>query len=299
MSIKRRNSISRNRRNGLLFISPWLIGLALFVVYPVGSSFYYSLCSYDIIQAPRYVGLDNYRTLILKDPLFWKGVYNTLFYAIFHIPLNTIWGISVALLLNTKVKGRSIFRAIFYIPSIVPVVASSIVWQWFLNPQYGLVNSLLSLLGITGPGWITDPAWAKPSLIIMGLWGFGQSMVIYLASLQDVPKALYEAAEIDGASGWHKVRHITLPMISPVILFNVIMGTISAFQYFTQAYVMTGGGPADSTLFYSLYLYNNAFRYYKMGYASALAWILFVLVILATIGILESSARWVYYRGTE
>lgn len=295
--MKRSSSLLRRRLQGLLFISPWLIGFILFTLYPFISSIYYSFTSYDAISAPVFIGLDNYKEFF-RDPLIRKALYNTFYYAIFAIPLGTIWGICVALMLNFKVRGLAVYRTLFYIPSIVPVVASSMVWLWLLNPQYGIINGLLYLIfKIPGPGWITDPAMAKPSLILMSLWGIGQTALIYLASLQDVPQSLYESAELDGASGFQKVIYITLPMISPVILFNVIMGLIGTFQYFTQAYIMTGGGPADSTLFYALYLYNNAFRYFKMGYASAMAWIMFLIILALTILMFKSSSRWVYYGG--
>ncbi|MBP8639220.1 MAG: sugar ABC transporter permease [Dictyoglomi bacterium] len=294
-----RNSLSVRRRRiqGFLFISPWLIGFIIFTLYPFISSIYYSFTSYDGISEPIFIGLDNYRSF-LEDPLIGKALYNTFYYAVFSIPLGVIWGICVALMLNMKVRGLAIYRTFFYIPSIVPIVASSMVWLWLLNPQYGIINGLIYLIfKVPGPGWITDPALAKPSLILMGLWGIGQTALIYLAGLQDVPQSLYESAELDGASGFQKVIHITIPLISPVILFNVIMGLINTFQYFTQAYIMTGGGPADSTLFYALYLYNNAFRYFRMGYASAMAWIMFLIILVLTISMFRSSSRWVYYGG--
>ncbi len=201
-------------------------------------------------------------------------------------------------MLNLKVGGIAVYRTLFYIPSIVPVVASSMIWLWLLNPQYGIINGILYFLfKIPGPGWLSDPAFSKPSLIFMGLWGVGNTALIFLASMQDVPQSLYESAELDGANALVKFRHITIPMISPVILFNVIMGLIGTFQYFTQAYLMTNGGPADSTLFYALYLYNNAFRYFKMGYASAMAWIMFLIILVLTLITFKISARWVYYAG--
>ncbi len=289
--------LRKNRRNGLLFILPWLMGFLIFGLYPLGASIYYSFTSYDGLTSPKFIGTTNY-TNLFQDPLFWKSLYNTLFYAAFAIPLGAIWGITVALLLNSNVRGIAIYRTLYYIPSIVPVVGISIVWIWLLNPQYGIVNSILYLLfRIPGPGWLADVRWSKPSLILMSLWAIGQAALIYLAGLQDVPISLYEAAEIDGASNWQKTINITIPMISPVIFFNVVMGLIGSFQYFTQAYIMTGGGPADSTLFYSLYLYNNSFRYFKMGYASAMAWILFLIIFGCTFLLFKSSARWVYYGG--
>lgn len=287
----------RNKRLGLLFISPWLIGFACFGLYPVITSFYYSLCSYSILKSPVFTGVENYKYLFTQDPLFWKSLYNTLYYAGFSISLGTLISITAALLLNMKVRGMAIYRTIYYLPVILPLVASSIIWMWLLNPQYGILNYFLYVLRLPTPGWIADSKWSKPALIIMSFWGLGSVVLIYLAGLSDIPTQLYEVAELDGASWWHKVFYITIPMLTPVIFFNLVMGTIGSFQYFTQAYVMTRGGPADSTLFYSLYLFFNAFRYYKMGYASAMAWILFLIVLGVTFLIFKSARRWVYYRG--
>ncbi|MBA7708694.1 Lactose transport system permease protein LacF [subsurface metagenome] len=256
------------------------------------------MTSYNVLNPPQFIGIDNYRVLFTDDPLFWKALYNTFYYAIFAIPLAILIGVSIALLLNLKVKGMPIYRTVYYLPAIVPVVGASIVWMWFLNPQYGVINGILDKIGISGPGWITDPKWSKPSLIIMSLWAIGGAILIYLAGLQDVPQSLYESAELDGANRVQKTIHITIPMITPSIFFNFIMGLIGAFQYFTQAYIMTDGGPADSTLFYSLYLYNNAFGYFKMGYASAMAWILFLIILACTLLVFKSSAKWVYYERT-
>lgn len=288
----------RDRKIGLLFICPWLIGFSAFIFYPALASIYYSLTSYNVLNPPEFIGIDNYRVLFTDDPLFWKALYNTFYYAIFAIPLGILIGVSIALLLNLKVKGMAIYRTVYYLPAIVPVVGASIVWMWLLNPQYGIINGILDKIGISGPGWITDPRWSKPSLIIMSLWAIGGAILIYLAGLQDVPQNLYESAELDGANRVQRTIYITLPMITPAIFFNFIMGLIIAFQYFTQAYIMTDGGPADSTLFYSLYLYNNAFGYFKMGYASAMAWILFLIILACTLLVFKSSARWVYYERT-
>lgn len=292
MTIKEKQNLLK----GLLFISPWLIGFLSFTLTPFVMSLYYSFTKYDIIQPPTWVGLDNFRDL-MNDELFWKSLYNTLYYTIIFCPLGVVVGVGLALLLNLKVKGMAVYRTIFYLPSIVPFVASSILWLWLLDPQFGVINALLETLGIVGPGWLVDPNWSKPALILMGLWGVGAPMIIYLAALQDIPNDMYESAEIDGATWWHKIMYITIPMLTPVILFNLIMGLIGSFQYFTQAYIMTGGGPNDSTLFYALYLYNNAFSYFHMGYASAMAWILFAIIMAVTLLIFKSSARWVYYGG--
>ena len=285
---------------GLLFASPWIVGFLAFTVYPVILSFYYSLNVYTTFGQPmQWVGLANYVELLTQDDLFWVSLYNTLYMVVVGIPFHIILAILLAMLLNMNLRGVSIYRTIFYLPTIVPIVATSVLWMWVLNPEYGLVNAALSELGIHGPGWLTDPDLAKPSLILMGVWTIGGTLVIFLAGLQDIPRQLYDAAMIDGAGTLHQVRHITLPMLSAVIFFNVVVGVISGFQIFTQAFIMTNGGPLDATLFYALYLYQNAFKYFKMPYASAMAWILFLIVIVATLVLFRSSARLVYYEGEE
>ncbi len=283
---------------GLLFISPWIVGFAVFNLYPIGSSFYYSLTRYSPISSPRFIGLFNYEKLLFFDPLFMTSLKNTLYFVVFAVPLGNTLALSLAILLNQKVKGLALFRTIFYLPSILPLVATSIVWTWLLHPQYGIVSVIMSGLGLPIISWFSDPAWAKPALIMMSMWGTGWMMLIYLAALQDVPQELYDVASLDGASLWAKFRNVTVPMISPIILFNTIVGLIGAFQYFTEAYVITEGGPGDSTLFYSLYLFNNAFAYFKMGYASAMAWLLFLVILILTFLIFRSSAKRVYYHGS-
>jgi multiple sugar transport system permease protein len=285
---------------GLLFASPWIVGFLGFTVYPVILSFYYSLNVYTTFgQSMQWVGLTNYVELLTQDDLFWLSLYNTLYMVVVGIPFHILLALLLALLLNMNLRGVSIYRTVFYLPTIVPIVATSILWLWVFNPEYGLVNAVLGELGIHGPGWLTDPDLAKPSLILMGAWTIGGTLVIFLAGLQDIPRQLYEAAMIDGAGTLHQVRHITLPMLSAVIFFNVVVGVIGGFQIFTQAYIMTHGGPLDATLFYALYLYQNAFKYFKMPYASAMAWILFLVVIAATLIVFRSSARLVYYEGEE
>jgi len=285
-------------RNGLLFISPWLLGLIVFTVYPVVASVYFSFTDYSVLKSPRWVGLDNYVQLFTKDTLFPKSVANTLYYAAFALPLGMIGSILLALLLNKKLFGMAVYRTIFYLPNILPAIAMSVLWLWLLNPTYGLFNTILQGLGLPGIAWLTSPTWSKPSLVFMSLWGIGGSMVIYLAGLQDIPQHLYEAAELDGAGAFQKTRHVTLPMLTPTIFFNLVMGLIGVFNYFTQAFIMTNGGPLDSTLFYMLYLYRNAFQYFKMGYASAMAWLLFMFVVVLTLLVFKSSGRWVYYGGS-
>jgi multiple sugar transport system permease protein len=297
--IHERKKVWYSRRLGLAFISPWLVGFLIFTLYPMVSSLYYSLNKYNIIKPPQWVGLRNYIELLTDDPLMWVAVYNTVYYIVFALPLQIIVALTLAILLNSKVKGLAVYRTIFYMPTIVPAVASSILWLWLLDPHIGIINTLLAAIGIDGPGWLVNPVWSKPALILMSVWGVGGDMVIYLAALQGVPQELYESAELDGAKRWRKVWHITIPMISPAIFFCLIMGLIAAFQYFTQAYVMTEGGPMDSTLFYSLSLYNNAFKYYKMGYASAQAWVLFVIIFCATLISYKISGKWVHYEGGE
>lgn len=298
----RRRGLSRSERKslitGLLFIAPWTIGFLAFRLYPFFVSLYYSFTFFPILQTPKWVGLENYRNLWV-DGRFLTSLYNTTYYAVFAVPLGAIVGILLAMLLNMKVRGLSFFRTIFFLPSITPIVATAIVWLWMLNPRSGIVNFVLSLVGIHGPGWLGSPEWAKPALVLMSLWTLGGAVVIYLAALQSVPRELLEACELDGANAWQRIRNVTLPMISPVILFNVITGLIAAFQLFTEVHVMTGGSgkPADSTLMMSIYLWQTAFQFFMMGYASAQAWILFLIIIAFTIVLFRISGRLVYYGG--
>lgn len=289
-----RSRLRRNRIVGWLFISPWVVGFLAFALYPFAASLYYSFTDYNILAPPQWIGLQNYQEMI-QDPLFWQSLYNTLYYTVLFVPISTVVAIAIAMLLNQKVRGQAIYRTLFYLPSVVPLVASSVLWLWLFNPSFGFIDAFLRAIGLPAPGWLYSENWVKPSLILMSLWGIGQPIVIYLAGLQGVPQELYEAAHLEGANGWQRTRAITLPMISPVILFNVILGMIGAFQYFTQAYVMTQGGPDNSSLFFALYLYQNAFQYLHLGYASAMAWLLFVVILVATLFVFRSSARWVYY----
>jgi multiple sugar transport system permease protein len=292
--VKRKDG--RALATGLAFTAPWIVGFSAFLAYPVLASLFYSFCDYSILQRPVFIGLGNYREL-LHDEVFWLSLRNTLFYAAFSVPLGVLSSLSLALLLHLPLRGRAFLRALFYLPSIVPVVASSMLWLWIFNGQYGLLNWLLrpvcAWFGSTPPAWLGDPAWAKPALVLMSLWGAGNSMLIYLAGLGDVPRELYESAAIDGAGALRRFWHITLPAISPVLYFNVIMGIIGSLQVFTQVFVVAGGvggnanplegSPARSTLFYSIYLFSTAFFDLRMGYASALAWVLFLLVALLTL----------------
>lgn len=287
------NQQKRNLRNGLLFISPWILGFVCFTAYPMVSSLYYSLTEYNMIAEPKFVGLSNYKELLFKDDLFYTVLGNTLYMIFVGLTITTIVTISIAIILNTKdIKGISFFRVIFFIPTLVPFVVLAILWIWVLQPDSGVVNSILGLVGIDGPGWFSSPAWAKPGLIVMSIWMSGNMILIYLAALGDIPKSLYEAASIDGANVWRKVFHITLPGLRPAILFNSITGMIAVFQSFAEAFIITDGGPDNSTLFYSLYLYRNAFQYFNMGYASAQAWILLIIALLMTMTFFKLSKRW-------
>lgn len=297
----------KNNLWGFLFASPWIIGFLAFSLYPIFMSAYYSFTKFDLFQSPVFVGWENYEGL-LNDELFFKSLYNTFYMIILGTPVFLLVSLFAALLLNLKVKGQSIYRTIFYTPTIVPVVASSLLWLWILNPQIGLLNMVLKMAGIPQPNWLGDAMLTKPSMIIMGLWGVGNMIIIFLASLNEVPVSLYESAEIDGANGFRKFIHITIPWISPIILYQFVIGVIANFQFFTQAYVVASGtsrlnnvtmsaGTENSLLFYSLYLFNNAFIYFKMGKATAMAWILFLIVALITWVIFKTSDRWVNYGG--
>ncbi|NLE44613.1 MAG: sugar ABC transporter permease [Chloroflexi bacterium] len=297
--IRAHRSSRRDLRNGLLFITPWAIGFLVFTAYPLVSSFWYSLTDFGTMRAPNFVGLRNYVDLFVEDALFWKALYNTFYYAAFALPLGAIVSLSLAILLNRKLPGVTIFRTIYFLPSILPLVAVSIVWQLLLIPQTGLVNVMIRSVGLKAPGWFADPNWAKAGLVLISVWKIGDTMIIYLAALQDVPVQLTEAAILDGANAWKRLTNVTLPLISPAILFNVITGMVGTLQYFTTVYVLTNGdgGPVNSTMMYSLLLYRNAFKYLKMGYASAMAWILLVITLGITLLIMRASGKLVYYGG--
>ncbi len=288
----------RNLFKGLAFLSPWLVGFLAFTILPVGLSLYYSFCDYACLQPPVFRGLNNYQALF-GDPIFWKCVRVTVYYAALTLPLGMIVALALALLLNMKMRGQTIFRTIIFIPSLVPVVASAMVWLWLFNPKLGLINIVLTHLGMTNPpGWLGDSRWAMPALVLMSVWGVGNTVIIYLAGLQDVPNDLYEAADLDGAGTVAKIWNVTLPFISPVIFFNLIIAIIGTMQTFTLPYIMTPQGQPDrATYFYTMYLNDNAFSYLKMGQASAMAWIQ-LLAILALTGIaFWTSKHWVHYQG--
>jgi multiple sugar transport system permease protein len=285
---------------GLAYISPWLIGFVVFTAGPVVASAYLSLTDYAILAPPKFVGLTNYtRALSGQDGIFWKAVYNTAYFAVIFVPMSIVGSLATALLLNIKIRGQSVFRTMFFVPSITPAVATVILWIWILSPDYGPLNDILWGIGIPGPGWLGSPVWSKPALILMSLWGAvgGSTMIIFLAGLQGIPQELYEAADIDGATWWQGFRDVTLPMLSPSIFFNLVVGMIAAFRVFTAAYVATSGGPMYSTEFYMLYLFTNAFNYLYMGFASALAWMFVVAILLLVALQLYLGSKWVYYEG--
>jgi multiple sugar transport system permease protein len=286
----------REAAEGFAFIAPWLVGFLCFTAGPMAISVWMSLQKWNIITPPQFVGLGNYRRLFTDDPLFWKSLVNTAYYAFFSVPLGMTLALTLAVLLNQKVRALPLFRTIFYLPSVVSGVATAVLWQLLLNPELGGVNYVLRMLGAANPpGWLTDPQWSMPGLILMSTWSIGGMMIIFLAGLQGVPEHLLDAAMVDGAGPLTRFRHVTLPMLTPTILFNLVMAIIGSFQIFTQTFVMTNGGPADSTLTYVLYLYRNAFEFFRMGYASALAWVLFFILMGMTLLVFRSSALWVYY----
>lgn len=301
MNTPKRGSLARREaRWGWFFISPWLFGFIVLTLGPMIASLYLSFTNYELgssSSVPVWNNFANYINMFTQDPKFLHSMSVTLIYALVSVPLTLFFGFMVAFLLNLKVPGQSVWRTLYYLPSVTPAVAGAILWGIIFNPSFGIMNWFLSLISIKGPGWLSSQQWALPALIIMSLWGVGGGMIIYLAGLQGIPTALYEAAEIDGASAWKRLTHITIPLMTPVIFFNLVIGIISSFQFFTGVYVLTRGGPADATLFYNLYLYNNAFRYNEMGYASALAWVLFFIVLIMTLLVFKSSSLWVYYEG--
>jgi len=294
----------------LLFISPWVVGFCAFMLYPLVASIFYSFCDYSVLESPLFIGLENYRDLV-HDVVFWVSLKNTIIFALFSLGLGLVVSLSLALLLNMKVRGLAVHRTIFFLPSLVPAVALSVLWMWIFNGDNGLLNTLLekginvglqpvnAVFGLaakySAPNWLGSKEWAMPALVLMSLWGVGHPIVIYLAGLQDIPEELYEAAEIDGASSWQKTAHVTLPMLSPVIYFNLIMGIIWSFQVFTVPYIMTRGGPQRATYFYAMAIYDSAFEDLYMGYACAMAWILFLIILALTLLATRFSRRWVQY----
>jgi len=294
---KKKRLVDRQEFWGFLFICPWLIGFLIFTAGPMISSLILSFYKYDLADS-KFVGLENYNRLLTQDPLFWKALKNTALYTLFTVPLGVIGSLGIALLLNQQVRGVRIFRTLFYLPSMVPAVASALVWQWVFNADNGILNQGLAFLGLPNVEWLQDEKFTLWAFILMSLWGIGgQRMIIFLAGLQGIPESYYEAARLDGAGTLKQFRHITLPSLSPVMLFNLILGLVGAFQVFTSAYIMTSGGPNNASLFYSLYIFRNAFEYFKMGKASAMAWILFVILLAFTLIQLAASKKWVHYEG--
>jgi ABC-type sugar transport system permease subunit len=297
---KKRVRLTRGERRdlllGLLFVSPWVLGFLIWTVYPLAASLYYSFTRYDLMRDPVFLGFKNYVKILTTDEDFRIVIKNTVYWVGISAPLGVISAFLMASLLNTRMIGRSGFRAIFFFPSIVPAFITAIVWQFLLNVQYGAINAALKGFGMVTIPFISSPDWVMPSLFIIHMWAQGGAMVIFLATLQDVPRSLYEAATVDGANSWHKFWHITIPMCSPVILFNLVMSFVGGFQSFTLPWLLTGGGPNKATEFYAIFLYRNAFSYLRMGKASALAWILFVIIVLFTMALFKASGRVVFYR---
>jgi multiple sugar transport system permease protein len=312
-SSARRRAAWRRRGQALAFMSPWLLGFTIFFGYPLVMTAYYSFTHYDLLSSPRWIGLANYKYLFTGDTQVWPAVSNTLWLMAVAVPLNVLFAFGVALMLSRARRGVGFFRTVFYLPALVPPVAATLGFVYLLNPGTGPVNTLLGHLGITGPLWFDSPSWSKPSLVLLGMWSVGNMMIIFLAAVLDVPKHLYESAELDGAGGFQQMRWVTLPTISPVILFAVVIGVIESLQYFTQAYVASTiaagsaasateganslGYPLDSTLFYPVLLYQQGFRYFNMGYASAMAMLLLAVAFAVTLVIVRNSRRWVHYQG--
>ncbi|WFE23571.1 sugar ABC transporter permease [Solwaraspora sp. WMMD937] len=298
----RRSTTSRRQlRLGLAFASPWLVGFVVLILGPIVASGYYSFTDFNLFQPPTFVGVDNYRTMV-GDERFTKALFNTLYLTVFGVPLALALSLGFALALNSRVRGLPIYRAIVYLPTIIPIVVSVYVWRWLLNAQYGYFNRILGLLHLPQPNWLADPTFTKPAIILIGLWMVGGTTVIYLAALKDVPSETYEAALVDGAGLWQRFRAVTWPAISPVTLFQLIVGLITSLQLFTQPYLLAqtrlnaaAGGPDDSLLTYGMYVYQNAFVFLKMGYASALAWVLFLVTLAVTAVLMLTSRRWVHY----
>ena len=286
-----------NKKNLTIFAftSPWVIGFLSFGIYPIIISFYYSLCQYDVLREPMFIGLENYRTILYEDAYFWKTIWNTLYYTIFRVPINIFLSLLIAILLNRTLKASGLIRATFFLPSLISGVALSVIWIWIFNPQIGLLNTILAFFGLKGPLWLQDENWSKLSLVIMSTWSIGGGrMLVFLAALQNVNPNLYEALKLDGGNDLQCFWHITLPLISPVIFLWSVVEVIASMQIFTEAFIMTKGGPLESTLFYNLYLYNQAFENFNMGYASALAWILLVITLI-TLAQFRLSKKYVYY----
>lgn len=286
---------------GIAFALPWLLGLALFVVGPMTASLYLSFTKYDVVRSPEWLGITNYVRAFTEDELFWPSLGRTFRYALVVVPIGTAGSLALAMLLNRGQPGTTLFRTLYFLPHLTPIVAMAILWKWLLHPSVGPVNYLLNQVGIEGPGWLSNPNWALTSVILISLWAYlgGNTMLIFLAGLQGVPQELYDAAEVDGANAWHRFHHVTLPMISPTLFFNLIIGVIGALKVFALAYVATQGGPSWATWFYALHLYRWSFEYFDMGYGAALAWIFALILIVLTLLQFRLSRGWVHYEGGE
>ena len=298
---KRKASLARRREAfwGYLFLMPWALGLLFWFLGPMVASLVLSFTSYDIISPPRFIGWENYVNAFTEDDLFWPSLGRTFYYALVTVPLGITGSLLLAVLLNRKIPSKNLFRTLYFLPHVTPTVATILLWRWILQPEIGLANYLLEMVGIEGPRWLGSTEWAIPSLILMALWSGvgGNRMMIFLAGLQGVPEELYEAAEIDGANVWHKFRHVTVPMITPTIFFNLVLGILGALRVFASAFIATQGGPAYATWFYALHIYTQAFRYFYLGYASALSWLFFIIMFGFTYVQFRSSTRWVFYAG--
>jgi multiple sugar transport system permease protein len=294
-------SIARGREAfwGYLFLVPWFVGMALFVVGPVIASLAMSFTKYNVMGSPELIGLANFRRAFFEDELFWSSLERTFRYALIYVPIAMAGALGLALLLNRKIPGTTVYRTMYFLPHLTPSVAAAILWLWLLHPEVGPVNYLLSGIGAGKPGWFASPAWALYAIVLIGLWNAwgGNTMLIFLAGLQGVPQEMYEAAEIDGAGAWARFRHVTLPLVSPTIFFNLVLGIIAALKVFSLAYVATNGGPNRATWFYALHIFRWAFEYFEMGYASALAWIFGLILLALTLVQIKLSGRWVYYAG--
>ncbi len=292
---------TRHTINGLLFASPWIFGLLAFWIYPTLASAYYSFTKYNGVKNPVWTGFANYIELFTSDGEFVDAVYSTVYFAVVSIPLAIIFAFGLALMLNAKIRGQVVYRTLYFLPTLVPEVALALVWIFIFTPHSGLIAAPFRAFGMRGPCWLTCAEWARPTLVLLALWIIGQQIILYLAGLQDVPQDLYDAADVDGANIFSKFRNVTLPILTPVIFFHLVTSVIGALNFFAIPYIMTGGTgfPANSTLFYSIYLYKNAFHYLEMGYASAMAWLLFMFTLVVTLFIWRSARLWVFYAGGE
>ncbi len=297
VELKQKRKMKWDNLVPFLFISPWVFGFLAFTLGPLLYSLFISFFDWPVVGEAKFVGIENYKTMFTDDPLFWKSLWVTVKFAALFVPLNIIIALVLAMLLNKNVKGHSFFRTFFYLPSVISGVALAMIWAWVFNGEYGILNYFLSLMGINGPDWLNDMSWALVAMVIASLWGQGQMMLIFLAGLKGISKEMYEAASIDGANKITQFFKITLPLLTPTILFNLITTIISAFQQLTLALVLTGGGPLNSTYFYAMYVYENAFKYFKMGYSSANAWFMFLIVLGLSLLVFKSSSAWVYYEG--